>query len=131
MKSSIDQDNLYDFLKKQELALLSPWVRQSADQIAWYLSDDFLEFASTGLQYDKNDILDRLPQQHGITWTTSDFKTQQLSTTVVLITYTVHKYDVLTWLIKSSLRSSLWIQDGDNRKMIFHQGTLIPPDTSN
>lgn len=115
---------LASLIKSLEIELLQPEVRKSVHRLDELLADDFAEFASVGVQYDKQDILDHLPKLAEIKWTTHDFKTQEISSDVILATYRAEKLAILSGEKSWSLRSSLWQKRNGLWKMIFHQGTL-------
>lgn len=107
-----------------ELSLLTPEVRSSAAKLEELLSDDFIEFGSSGLVYDKKHILDRLPSNtDSVVYSVDDFNVKILSDDCVLATFKTGKIvnDVAD---TTSLRSSIWKKEGENWKMFFHQGTL-------
>lgn len=110
-----------------ENKLLKPETRQSTQQISELLSDDFIEFCSSGTiyHYNKGDIFDKIANSYEIKWELKEFTTTQLSNDCVLATYKVIKLSELNENIKYSLRSSIWKCLNGKWKMIFHQGTLI------
>lgn len=104
-------------LRALEEGLLDPRVRASPGQVDLMLSDDFVEFGSSGQVYDKDTVIEGLKQDPGFdgTRTIAEFKLRVLSPSVVLVTYRVGE--------TGTLRSSIW-QSSDGRwKMVFHQGT--------
>jgi len=108
-----------------ELSLLTPEVRSSVDKLNNLLSDDFIEFGSSGLIYDKKEILERLPANfEKVEYIISDFNAEQLSEGIIFTTYKtdriINDTDKLT-----SLRSSVWRNINGNWQMFFHQGTPI------
>ncbi len=100
-----------------ELLLLTPSVRQSADQLRLLIADDFIEYGSSGRIYNKIDLLESLPEEKQERYTVEDFTSSELSKNVILATYKV------TIGTRRSLRSSIWKHNGSNWQMIFHQGT--------
>lgn len=108
-----------------ELSLLTPEVRSSFDKLNFLLTDDFMEFGSSGLIYDKKEILQRLPStSEKIEFSVNDFAARQLSEGVVLTTFKTERIINDTEKM-TSLRSSLWKNTNGNWQMFFHQGTLI------
>jgi len=85
--------------------------------------DDFMEIGSLGQIYNKQDILDHLPKENGITWEMENFQTKELGENFVLATYQVKKISNETTIV--SLRSSIWQKENGDWKMLFHQGTLL------
>ena len=108
-----------------EMSLLTPEVRSSTEKLDELLSDNFIEFGSSGLIYDKKNILERLPSNtDNVVYKVEDFNVKILSEVCVLVTFRTEKIvnDVLNC---TSLRSSIWKKEGEDWKMFFHQGTLI------
>lgn len=115
-----------DILDLEE-RLIQPEVRQSPQKIAELISDDCIEFCSSGTIYSYNvgDVFDVNKDLSVIDWEIKDFSIKILSDDVVLATYKATKNNKLTKESKHSLRSSIWKTFNGNWKMIFHQGTLI------
>ena len=109
-----------------EKELLKPEIRQSAEKISEILSDDFVEFTSSGsiYHYNKDDVFDNDSNSPEIEWEIKEFTIRQLSNDCILATYKVIKHSELNESKKYSLRSSLWKVFNGTWKMIFHQGTL-------
>jgi len=110
-----------------ETSLLKSEVRLSREKLNLLLADDFIEFGSSGLIYDKKEILDRLPknsQTSPVEFLVSDFAVKELSENLILATFKTDKIlSDKSHLI--SLRSSIWRKTSDGWQMIFHQGTPI------
>lgn len=104
---------LYEF----ELLLLNPETRHSVKELENLLAEEFIEFGSSGKIYNKSDILKWLPLEPPRQFVVEDFSALILAKDIVLVTYK------LTSGAVSSLRSSLWKFNGNEWKMIFHQGT--------
>jgi hypothetical protein len=100
-----------------EIALLTPKVRQFSVQIKKFIADEFIEYGVSGLIYNKNDLLDSLPEEEPQDYFVENFSVLELSPEVMLATYKV------TVASKSSLRSSVWQYKGNCWQMVFHQGT--------
>lgn len=110
-------------IKNLELELLQDTTRKSIIRLDQLLDEDFLEFASNGEVYSKNDILNRLPNQN-YKFELSDFKLVLLSDTNVLATFKIKRIDLITNESIYSLRSSIWNLKDNEWKMFFHQGTV-------
>lgn len=108
--------------------LLKSEIRKSAQKISKLLSDDFIEFSSSGgeYHYKKGDIFQAQDDNSVLDWEIVDFKVIELSCDCILATYKVIKHDVSDESKKYSLRSSIWRNYDGEWKMFFHQGTLIP-----
>jgi len=115
---------LAEHIKKLELELLNPRVRQSPKKFKELLADDFLEFGMFGNKYSKSDILEHIPKWSSYGYEGSDFSMKILEESTVLLTYKASVTNNKTSEIKDTLRSSIWQMRNDNWQMIFHQGTL-------
>jgi len=100
-----------------ELSHLDPETRHSVKKLENLLADEFMEFGSSGKIYHRNDILKWLPLESPRQFIIEDFSALILAEDIVLATYKL-KSDAV-----SSLRSSLWKFNGNEWKMVFHQGT--------
>jgi hypothetical protein len=99
-----------------ELSLLSRSVRTSRAQLERLLTDDFVEFGSSGAVYSKPAVIDRLvtdPELSRQAPSVSDFRARVLAPNVVLVTYRCAE----------SMRSSIWRKEASSWAMVFHQGT--------
>ena len=96
-----DTTSLKDHIQRLEVKLLQPEVRTSIIELEELLSDEFLEFGSSGNIYTKQDCLDglALPKM-----TLHDFEMKQLSEDTVLTTYRI----VNETSELHTLRSSIW-----------------------
>lgn len=112
---------------EQEKELLKPETRKSAEKISELLSDEFIEFCSSGkvYHYNKGDVWDHGSNSSELNWEITDFAIKQLSNDCILTTYKIVKHSELDETTKYSLRSSIWKFLSGALKMIFHQGTLI------
>lgn len=109
--------SLRNKIYKLELSHLNPETRHSVKKLENLLADDFVEFGSSGKIYHKNDILKWLPLESPRQFIIEDFSALILAEDIVLATYKLKSESV------SSLRSSLWKFNGNEWKMVFHQGT--------
>jgi len=110
---------MYDHLYKLELSLLTSSVRKSTEALDQLLAEEFIEFGSSGKIFNKKEILEILPLEEGFgVYSIKDFNLITLSPTVMLARYKA-TIDGTT-----SLRSSIWKNNGDTWQMVFHQGTL-------
>ena len=104
---------LLDEIRKLEDQLLDPAVRASADALDRLVSNDFVEFGSSGRVYTKQDVIAQMLGAPSVTVSLTDFNVLALSPDVALATYRT----------PGSLRSSIWRCEGDNWRIVFHQGT--------
>ncbi len=112
-------------LKQLEEALLQPRVRKSREAVEKLLSDDFVEFGSSGRIYNKQDTLEALGQEDAAQYSMSEFRAVLLAPEAVLTTYRVSRFTPDDGRTTISLRSSLWIKTDGRRQLLFHQGTPV------
>lgn len=107
---------LKDQIYEKEVALLQYEVRHDPILIQKYIDHNFKEFTSTGIvyQYEKNDIWEGNSKND---WCIENFEITEMDKKSVLATYLLYKGN------QKSLRSSIWIKNKKEWKMIFHQGT--------
>ena len=116
-----------DHLKALEESLLDPTNRRNPELISNLLTEDFLEFGSSGRTFDKSAILEELrnePQHQ--TARLTDFAIRPLAPEVMLVTYRTTRHDSSGHVIHRAQRSSIWINHNGTWKITFHQGTPIP-----
>jgi hypothetical protein len=106
-----------------EKLLINPKIRKSKDTINMIVSEDFIEFGSSGSIYKKEAIVNGLLNEN--VTKISEFRVRQLDNYVIQATYVVEELDDKSGKAKSSLRSSIWRFIDDNWQIIFHQGTNI------
>ncbi|MGL5411361.1 DUF4440 domain-containing protein [Cetobacterium sp.] len=108
-----------------ENALLKSEVRKSAKMISEILSEDFIEFCSSGSEYHykRGDIFQEVNDNKELDWKIIDFKVKKISDECILATYKLIKYDEVNENKKYSIRSTIWKQINRKWKMVFHQGT--------
>ena len=116
-------DSLRQLLYDLEERLLQPEIRHSPADLAELLTDDFVEFGSSGLVFDKQSIVTVLGKESAVRFYLTDFKAVPLAPTAVLVTYRAVIFDKVKQLAKHSLRSSIWRLADDRWQMVFHQGT--------
>lgn len=108
-----------------ERSLLEPAVRASAAQLDALLADGFREVGASGRAFGKGDVLARLPEESGVAFTTAGMDVQLLGNDYALVTYrAIRSADGED---RSSLRSSLWRREASGWRMLYHQGTPLPP----
>ena len=120
MKSDI---KIFEQLKILENKLVKPELRNSAGELFELISDDFLEFGSSGVVYNKKNVIKFLLADTPSKKNLSNFKMSKLSNDCFLLTY---KYLKKRNDIKNySLRSSIWKLSNKKWQIVFHQGTLV------
>jgi hypothetical protein len=118
--------SLREHLRELEERLLRPDVRRSRQGLDELLSDQFVEFASDGVAYDKGQVIDALTRETPCRRSLSDFQIVPLAENVILATYRASRRDVASNAIVDSLRSSIWMQRDGRWQLLFHQGTARP-----
>jgi hypothetical protein len=77
--------------RRLEELLLDARVRASADQVAALIAHNFVEFGSSGVVYDKAEVVAALPEEHlkepPVERTAHDFRVRMLAEGVALVTY--------------------------------------------
>lgn len=116
------QDALAAELKALEELLLVPGVRKS-NRLTELISDEFVEFGSSGRVYTKDDLVSALQAESPVAQTTSDFKTTCLAADVALLTYRIRRH---SRPVVHTLRSSVWRRANGKWQMVFHQATIAP-----
>ena len=109
----------------RESELQQPETRKSIESLDDLISDNFIEFGSSGQIYTKNDVLKNLPASPEIKFVMTNFRINVLSTEIVQSLFQTEKTNLITGEITKSLRSSLWRNENSQWKMIFHQGTPL------
>jgi len=117
-------NTLTETIHQLEASLLASEVRTSRDKLNRLLADDFVEYGSSGLVYDKKDVLKSLPTAPATTCHLYDFVTIEFSDSLVQTRFKTDRLDPDGTKL-TSLRSSLWKKTGDNWRMFFHQGTPV------
>ena len=106
---------LQDEIRTLEEQLGIPAVRASADALDRLISDEFVEFGSSGRTYTKRDVIAQLLANPNGQVTLGGLRVRALSDDVALATYRT----------AASLRSSIWRREGESWRVVFHQGTPI------
>jgi hypothetical protein len=114
---------LAEQLLRNEQTLLSPEVRTSFEEFSSLLADDFIEFGSSGLVYDKQHIIETLQHQPEVSFSLDGFQARLLAPGVALTTYRITHNTPLENEPKHSLHSSIWKFEDGRWQITFHQGT--------
>ncbi len=103
-----------------ERRLHDPATRANPEAVANLLSAGFFEFGASGRVWSRETILHALATEDPAEITSRDYACQPLSPGVALLTY------ISETTQRRALRSSLWRLEGEQWRMVFHQGTPIP-----
>ena len=112
-----------------ETELLGSEARSNPERLDRLLSDQFVEFGSSGRIFDKPAIMAELrnePVSSGTARTGRNFSVRTLSKDTALVTYVAMRRTGDN--IAESLRSSIWQREGSGWALLFHQGTLMLAD---
>jgi len=113
-------------LRRLEERLLKPEVRHS-DHVGDLLSDDFIEFGSSGGVFNKRQVIKALEQEGPpdptIRLSLVDFIARNLASDVILVTYRTIQEGGPGNMQESRIRSSIWKFIEGRWQMVFHQGT--------
>src|SRR6476469_11108810 len=114
-------------LRRLEERLLKPEVRHSPDHVGDLLSDDFIEFGSSGGVFNKRQVIKALEQEGPpdptIRLSLVDFIARNLASDVILVTYRTILEGGPGNMQESRIRSSIWKFIEGRWQMVFHQGT--------
>lgn len=114
-----------DILIEQEIALHQYEVRQSNPDIARLIHCDFREVGESGLSYDYQSIIammgNELPSNRFIH--SQDYECIQLEASVQLLLYKSASVDDLGNSSHFAKRSSIWVLNGTQWQLKYHQGT--------
>lgn len=112
---------IYRKIESFERELVDPKIRKDASRIGKLLSDEFLEFGSSGKVYRKRDVLDNTKNSDLARYQLSDFTFKMLGKRHILVTYrSKNSYKEI------ARRSSIWVNEGGLWQMLHHQATLVP-----
>ena len=118
-------NDLHSLIYQLETSLLQPETRASQEALDRLLADDFIEFGKSGKVYRKEDAIETVPKNatsYQGTYTLSDFEVRVLSPDCVLATYRSDMTYADGERVQA-LRSSIWKKEGNQWRMMFHQGT--------
>jgi hypothetical protein len=110
-------------LQSCEEALRDPSFRRDRGMVDALLSEDFLEFGSSGWVRTRVRILDLLAAEEYERPAMEDFECAQVADGVALVTYRTVRTDSGTGEKAETLRSSLWTNASGVWRVRFHQGT--------
>ncbi len=80
--------SLDEKLKRLEEKLLLPDIRKSEKELTSLLADDFKEFGSSGMLYDKEQVILSLKNESPVEISIRNFDTIELAHDLYLVTYT-------------------------------------------
>lgn len=104
-------------VEELERELLGPLVRGDMGRTAVLLHPDFLEIGSSGRVWTRDAMMMALEDDPGERTEIEVLSSDRIGTSAVLLTYRSFARSGTT------LRTSLWVLDGDRWRLRFHQGT--------
>ena len=117
-------ETIKEIIYELEMSLLTKEVRASVEKLGQLLADDFIEYGSSGLIYDKKATLEKLPKSQSPRYRLYDFEIFVFSDQVVQTRFKTDRTNA-DGTQTTSLRSSLWKNNNGTWQMFFHQGTPI------
>jgi hypothetical protein len=115
-----ESTDLERHLRNLEEQLLEQDTRSSRAAVEALLTDDFVEFGSSGTIYDRTAVVSALATETPVQRSITQFKAVALADGVTLVTYVA-----TTSGGQTSLRSSIWKRASGQWRMAFHQGTRV------
>ncbi len=112
-----------ELLERLELSLLNPAGRSDLALLRRLIADDFTEVGANGRTFGKDEVLDRLPGEVGVTFHAEHVLVKLLSPTVGIVTYTATR--TAGGVSATSMRCSVWRSSRGLWQMVYHQGTAV------
>jgi len=122
--NELTESSLTKLLREQEEALLDPDIRGSEVRLDELLAEEFVEFGSSGVRFDRQSIIGALTnaaQNEKLSLT--DFNVIAWADGIAAVSYICECHDAKDKLVRRSLRSSLWKEVNGKWQIAFHQGT--------
>ena len=116
-------ESLREHIRQLEERLLRPDVRRARETLAGLLASEFTEFASDGVAYSKDQVIEALEREAPYVRSLTDFRIVVLAEPAVLATYRTNRQNVTLKKSVDSLRSSIWMLRDGRWQLLFHQGT--------
>ena len=104
-------------MEQLERELLGPLVRGDIGRTAVLLHPDFMEIGSSGRMWTRDAMMMALEEDPGERTDIEVLGAERIGANAVLLTYRNFARSGTT------LRSSLWVLDGERWRLRFHQGT--------
>lgn len=103
----------------QERELLDPGVRADIGRLGVLLHPDFYEIGQSGRTWTRDTMMAALETDPGAGLNMDEIAVARISADTILLTYHTDG------TARSALRSSLWLRDGAQWRLRFHQGTPV------
>jgi hypothetical protein len=115
---------LLNTLIELEKSLHTTTIKSSKEKLNDLLHDEFEEIGTSGKIYNKSQIIEALTTETHSKIQASDFELRMLSKDIAKLKYKTSS-SLGNGIARTTLRTSIWKQEQDRWKMIFHQGTAI------
>jgi hypothetical protein len=119
----MDKDIISYIISLEQLLIAKD---ETTDSLAELIADEFIEINYKGIKIQKSEVLSWLKLSDPDHWTAINFSGQMISPTVALLTYKSYLQDLNGKQIKLTARSSLWQQQQQQWRLVFHQETRLP-----
>jgi hypothetical protein len=118
----MDETHRAELYRLEQLLALAG-KRPTRDELERYIANDFVEYGASGRIWTKQSVIEAMR-----TWPVEereivDFSVRTLSNSVVLVTYKSTRQGEHFGTQRTSLRASIWRQNGKSWELLFHQGT--------
>lgn len=97
-------------------------TRKDPGRIQELLSEEFLEFGSSGKVIRKRDFLESANRPDTTMYQLSDFSFRSLGESHILVTYR----SVTSPPQQVAYRSSIWVKENGKWRLLHHQSTVVP-----
>lgn len=91
----------HQLIYELEISLLRSETRKSIAQLKLLIADEFIEYGASGSIYNKNDLLDSLPEEEQRSYMVNDFSVLEVSPEVMLATYKVTVASKVLYVLRS------------------------------
>ncbi|MFT5505634.1 MAG: hypothetical protein ACI845_003715 [Gammaproteobacteria bacterium] len=114
-----------DLLIEQERALHQYEVRQNIVEVSRLIHSDFQEIGVSGTRYDFKSIVEMMQNEKMTKGYihSQDYTVFKLAPSVYLLLYRSAWVDELGTRSRFARRSSIWVPNGDQWQLKYHQGT--------
>ena len=122
---------LIDEIRLLEEALHRPEVRRNREAVEGLLAEGFAEIGASGRAYPRAEMIELLVSEsddaNGMKLLATGYSLRSISADAVLLTYRTCRME-RDGSERYVLRSSIWAQRGGRWQLVFHQGTIAPPE---
>jgi hypothetical protein len=112
-------------LYRLEQLLALAGAHPTRGELERYIADDFVEYGASGRIWTKGAVIDAMQTWPSMEREVVDFSVRALSGSVALVTYKSIRQAEPPGAPRTSLRASIWRQNGTSWELLFHQGTPV------